>query len=106
MNFWPQLAPKIIGAKSLKNMDWPKPKKHGVAKAQKTWSGQSPKNNRWPHHEGRPSAAPHHMVAGAEGVRHHVVIHDVATYCFWALATPFLLALANPYFLNFWPLLF
>ena len=53
-------------------MDW--------AKAEKTWIGQSRKKNRWPHHEGRPSAAPHHMVAGAFGARHHVVMHYVVTY--------------------------
>ena len=39
MIFWPQLAPKIIGTKSSTNMDWPKPKKHGVAKAEKTIGG-------------------------------------------------------------------
>ena len=32
------------------------------------------------HNEGRPSAAPHHMVAGAFGARHHVVMHYVITY--------------------------
>ena len=38
-----------------------------------------------PHNEGRPSAAPHHMVAGAFGARHHVVIHYVVTSCFFGI---------------------
>ena len=45
-------------AKSRKNMDWPKPKKYGLAKAEKTIGGH---------------IMNHHMVAGAEGARHHVV---------------------------------
>jgi len=34
-------------------------------------------NTGWPHDVGRPSAAPHHMVAAAFGGRLHVVIHHV-----------------------------
>ena len=96
MIFWPQLAPKIIGAKSSKNMDWPKPKKHGVAKAQKTIGGH---------------IMNHHMVAGAEGARHHVVrggrrppLMMWPPIVFWALATPCFLGSGHSMFFGLWPM--
>ena len=89
MTFWPQLA-QIIGAKSSKNIDWPGPKKHGVAKAQKTIGGH---------------IMNYHMVAGAESARHHVVrggqrpsLMMWPPIVFGALATPCFLGFGQSIF--------
>ena len=93
-------------AKSRKYMMGPKQKIQAQAKV-----GNTSK----PHDVGRPSAAPHHMVAAAFGGRHHVVIHYVVrqyfqhlpTPCFWDIG-PFLVfsAFACACIFSFRPLLY
>ena len=86
MDIWPWLAPNIIwasaektsGGQSQKNKQGPEPEKQAGAKARKTSGGQSQKNKEWPMLKIlRDHIMNHHMVAAAEGGRHHVVIHYV-----------------------------
>ena len=62
-------------------------------------------NIKGPHNEGRPSAAPHHMVAAAEGGRHHVVIHYAVPQYFQHWPLHVFSALATSCFSGFGPLL-
>ena len=65
-------AEKTCGGQCWKNKRRPTSQKHAVANAE---------NTARPHNEGRPLAAPHHMVVATFGGRHHVVSEGRPSLC-------------------------